>query len=48
MANIRQMYLLLLSFSEPMEAHGCDGHLSVQDHQILAEQLTPFFKKMLK
>ncbi|RYE27397.1 MAG: GDSL family lipase [Sphingobacteriaceae bacterium] len=35
-------------FFEPMEAHGCDGHPSVEDHRILAEQLTPFFKKLLR
>lgn len=35
-------------FFTPMNAHGCDGHPSVQDHQLLAEQLIPFYKKLLK
>lgn len=35
-------------FFEPMEAHGCSGHPSVADHQILAEQLKPFFAGLLK
>jgi lysophospholipase L1-like esterase len=35
-------------FFEPMEAHGCSGHPSVADHQILAEQLKPFFASLLK
>ncbi|RYE35978.1 MAG: GDSL family lipase [Sphingobacteriaceae bacterium] len=35
-------------FFKPMDVHGCDGHPSVHDHQILAEQLTPFFKMLLK
>lgn len=34
-------------FFEPMEAHGCNGHPSVEDHLILAKQLEPFFKKLL-
>lgn len=35
-------------FFKPMDAHGCNGHPSVEDHQILAEQLLPFFKKLLE
>jgi lysophospholipase L1-like esterase len=35
-------------FFEPMEPHGCSGHPSVADHQILAEQLKPFFEGILK
>lgn len=35
-------------FFEPMEAHGCSGHPSVADHQILAAELKPFFEKLLK
>ncbi|QEM10864.1 SGNH/GDSL hydrolase family protein [Mucilaginibacter rubeus] len=35
-------------FFEPMEAHGCSGHPSVADHQILAEELKPFFAGLLK
>lgn len=34
-------------FFEPMEARGCGGHPSVEDHQILAAQLKPFFQKLL-
>lgn len=35
-------------FFEPMEAHGCSGHPSVADHQILAKELEPFFAGLLK
>ncbi|WP_166727662.1 SGNH/GDSL hydrolase family protein [Mucilaginibacter gilvus] len=35
-------------FFPPMDSHGCSGHPSVEDHAILAEQLNPFFKKLLK
>lgn len=31
-----------------MQAHGCTGHPSVADHSILAEQLKPFYQKLLK
>ncbi|MBC6112613.1 GDSL family lipase [Pedobacter sp. CCM 8938] len=31
-----------------MQAHGCTGHPSVADHLILAEQLKPFYQKLLK
>jgi lysophospholipase L1-like esterase len=37
-----------LYFFKPMEGRGCAGHPSVEDHAILAEELTPFFKKLLK
>jgi lysophospholipase L1-like esterase len=36
-----------LYFFEPMQARGCDGHPNVEDHGILARELTPFFKKLL-
>jgi len=36
-----------LYFFEPMQPHGCSGHPSVEDHAVLAEQLIPFFKKLL-
>jgi lysophospholipase L1-like esterase len=34
-------------FFQPMQAHGCGGHPSVEDHAILAKELVPFFKKLL-
>jgi hypothetical protein len=37
-----------LFFFPPMEARGCSGHPSVEDHAILAEELLPFFEKLLK
>jgi hypothetical protein len=37
-----------LFFFEPMEARGCGGHPSVEDHLMLSEQLTPFFSGLLK
>jgi Carbohydrate esterase 2 N-terminal/GDSL-like Lipase/Acylhydrolase family len=36
-----------LFFFEPMQARGCGGHPSVEDHAILAQELIPFFKKLL-
>jgi len=36
-----------LYFFKPMHARGCSGHPNVEDHGILAVQLTPFFKKLL-
>jgi lysophospholipase L1-like esterase len=36
-----------LYFFNPMQARGCNGHPSVEDHAILAEELLPFFKKLL-
>ena len=37
-----------LYFFKPMQARGCGGHPNLEDHQILAEELTPFFKSLLK
>lgn len=34
-------------FFEPMQAHGCAGHPSVEDHEVLAKELEPFFKALL-
>jgi Carbohydrate esterase 2 N-terminal/GDSL-like Lipase/Acylhydrolase family len=36
-----------LFFFQPMQARGCGGHPNLDDHAILAQQLTPFFKKLL-
>jgi lysophospholipase L1-like esterase len=36
-----------LYFFQPMQAGGCSGHPSVGDHEILAKELVPFFKKLL-
>ncbi|QMU28028.1 SGNH/GDSL hydrolase family protein [Adhaeribacter radiodurans] len=36
-----------LFFFESMQARGCSGHPNVEDHAILANQLVPFFKKLL-
>ena len=35
-------------FSKPMTARGCSGHPSVEDHGLLADELTPFFRKLLQ
>jgi hypothetical protein len=32
---------------KPMKAKGCTGHPNVEDHQVLAEEMLPFFKKLL-
>lgn len=34
-------------FFKPMQASGCSGHPSVQEHALLAEELLPFFKQLL-
>lgn len=34
-------------FFRPMQARGCTGHPNVEDHAILAEELAPFFQKLL-
>jgi hypothetical protein len=38
---------IALFFFEPMQARGCSGHPNIEDHAILAEELAPFFKKLL-
>lgn len=35
-------------FFKPMDPHGCSGHPSVADHQVLAKELEPFFAALLK
>jgi hypothetical protein len=37
-----------LFFFKPMQARGCSGHPSVEDHAILAEELSPFFQRLMK
>ena len=34
-------------FFKPMQAQGCTGHPSVEDHAVLAKELEPFFKNLL-
>jgi len=36
-----------LFFFNPMHAHGCAGHPNVEEHSILANELIPFFRKLL-
>ncbi|MGN6214705.1 GDSL-type esterase/lipase family protein [Parafilimonas sp.] len=36
-----------LFFFQPMQAHGCAGHPNVEEHAVLANELFPFFKKLL-
>lgn len=36
-----------LYFFKPMQATGCNGHPTVEEHRILAEELLPFFKNLL-
>jgi len=35
-------------FFKPMQAGGCTGHPSVEDHAVLAEEVAPFFKKLME
>ena len=37
-----------LHFFNPMQPRGCGYHPSVEDHAVLAEELVPFFKELLK
>ncbi|MGV3541489.1 MAG: GDSL-type esterase/lipase family protein [Rufibacter sp.] len=39
---------IAVHFFKPMQARGCTGHPNVEDHQILAQELTPFFKELLR
>ena len=34
-------------YFDPMIAGGCTGHPSVKDHEILADELAPFIKKLM-
>jgi len=36
-----------LFFFKPMQNNGCGDHPSIEDHAIMAEQLTPFFRQLL-
>lgn len=36
-----------LHFFQPMQARGCSGHPNVEDHAILAQELLPFFRKLM-
>lgn len=38
---------IALYFFKPMQARGCSGHPSVEDHAVLAEELVPFFRELL-
>ncbi len=40
--------VVALYFFNPMQAHGCSGHPNVEDHAILANELIPFFQKLLE
>jgi hypothetical protein len=35
-------------FFQPMQPGGCSWHPSVEDHAVLAEELIPFFRKLLE
>jgi lysophospholipase L1-like esterase len=35
-------------FFQPMQARGCTGHPSVEDHALLAKELEPFFRQLLR
>ncbi|HEY4936979.1 MAG TPA: GDSL-type esterase/lipase family protein [Puia sp.] len=36
-----------LFFFKPMQGRGCGGHPNVEDHGIMADELFPFFKKLM-
>jgi lysophospholipase L1-like esterase len=35
-------------FFSPMQARGCTGHPNVDDHKLMADELLPFFKRLLQ
>ena len=37
-----------LYFFQPMQARGCNGHPNVEDHGIMAQELLPFFRKLMR
>jgi len=37
-----------LHFFQPMQAKGCSGHPNVEDHAVLAQELVPFFQKLIR
>lgn len=37
-----------LHFFQPMQASGCTGHPSVEEHAVMAKELVPFYSKLLK
>lgn len=37
-----------LHFFQPMQASGCTGHPSVEEHAVLARELVPFFNQLLQ
>ena len=39
--------LISVHFFQPMRAKGCTGHPDVQDHEVMANELIPFYKKIL-
>jgi hypothetical protein len=49
--NVDQLYPsnkpVALFFFAPMNANGCSGHPTIEQHAILADELLPFFKKLL-
>lgn len=50
--NVDQLYPndkpVAIYFFKPMQARGCSGHPNVEDHAILADELIPFFKELIK
>lgn len=46
-AGSGQAKKLAVYFFRPMTARGCTGHPSVEDHELLAAELLPFFKSLL-
>lgn len=39
---------IALHFFKPMQARGCTGHPSVEDHAILAAELEPYFRSLMQ
>jgi GDSL-like Lipase/Acylhydrolase family/Carbohydrate esterase 2 N-terminal len=38
---------VFLFFFQPMQARGCGGHPNIEDHEILAKELEPFFRNLI-
>jgi hypothetical protein len=50
--NVDELYpkdkQVAVYFFKPMQARGCTGHPTVEDHAILADELIPFFEKLIQ
>jgi lysophospholipase L1-like esterase len=46
--HFNSMHTLAIFEFKPMQPHGCDSHPDLKDHQVMADQLIPFYADLLK